>query len=122
MTAQETAVELFRQLIQNKTLENATVGLLPDAGGIAIQIVTGTREYISLGGGYRRTSISLDVLSKNQNQSRAYGSLCELSNVCETERLTAPIVYASVRSEPLFVGKDGDYWIYSLSVTLHIEL
>lgn len=121
MTAQETAVELFRQFVQKKTSENTTVGLLPDTGGIAVQIVTGTRDYISLKRGYRRSSISLDVLSKNQNQSKAYGSLCELSNACETARLTAPIVDASVRSEPLFVGKDGDYWIYSLSVALHIE-
>lgn len=122
MTAQETAVELFRQFVQEKTSENTTVGLLPDTGGIAVQIVTGTREYISLKRGYRRSNITLDVLSKNKKQSRAYGCLCEIANACDTARLTAPIVSVTARSEPLFVGKDGEYWIYSLSVSLRVEI
>lgn len=122
MTAQETAVETFRRFVQDTTSESTTVGLLPVAGGIAVQIVTGTREYISLGKNYRRSKISLDVLSKNHNQSRAYGCLCEIANACETAGLAAPIISASVRSEPLFVGKDSEYWIYSLSVSLRVEI
>lgn len=122
MTAQETAVEAFRQFVQEKTSENVAVGLLPVTGGIAVQIVTGTREYTSLGSKYRRSNITLDVLSKNKKQSRAYGCLCEIANACDTARLAAPIVSVTARSEPLFVGKDGEYWIYSLSVSLRVEI
>lgn len=122
MTAQETAVETFRRFIQETTSESVTVGLLPVTGGIAVQIVTGKREYASLSSEYRRSNITLDVLSKNKDQSRAYGSLCSVANACETAGLTAPIVNATVDSEPLFVGKDGEYWIYSLSVSLRVEI
>lgn len=122
MTAQETAVEAFRRFIQETTSESVTVGLLPVTGRIAVQIVTGKREYASLSSEYRRSNITLDVLSKNKDQSRAYGSLCSVANACETAGLTAPIVNATVDSEPLFVGKDGEYWIYSLSVSLRVEI
>ena len=122
MTAQETAVEAFRRFIQETTSESVTVGLLPVTGGIAVQIVTGKREYASLSSEYRRSNITLDVLSKNKDQSRAYGCLCEIANACETAGLTAPIVNATADSEPLFVGKDGEYWIYSLSVSLRVEI
>ena len=120
MTAQIQAVEAFRAFAQSITGQPVTVGLLPKDGGIAVQVVTGSREFTSLNLVNRRAVLSLDILAKYGKQEQAYGCLCEIANACDTARLGAPAVNARVRSEPLFVGKDGDNWIYSLSVDLRI--
>ena len=122
MTPQEKAVEAFRSFAQEITGERVTVGLLPTEGGIAVQVVTGTREFTSLDLKNRRAVLSLDILSKMTRQEQAYGCLCAIANACDTAVLAAPVVNASARSEPSFVGKDGGGWIYSLSVGLRIMI
>ena len=87
-----------------------------------MQVVTGSREFTSLDLANRRAVLSLDVLSKYKKQEQAYGFLCEIANACDTAGLGAPAVNAEARSEPLFVGTDGDYWIYSLSVALRVMI
>ncbi|MGN1108194.1 MAG: hypothetical protein ACI4RK_02320 [Oscillospiraceae bacterium] len=121
MTAQETAVEQFRTFAEGVLGESVTVGFLPREGGTAMQIVAGTREFTSLSKEVRRAEISLDVLSKNKNQSRTYGALCELANSCDNAELPAPVANVQAR-EPVFVGKDGEFWIYSLTVSLRIMI
>ena len=122
MTAQLQAVEAFRAYAEKITGRPVTVGLLPKEGGIAAQVVTGSREFTSLDLSNRRAALSLDILSKFKEQKQAYGALCEIANACDTARLGAPVINAGARSEPLFVGKDGDYWIYSLSVALRVMI
>lgn len=122
MTAQLQAVEAFRAYAEKITGQPVTVGLLPKEGGIAAQVVTGSREFTSLDLANRRAALSLDVLAKNRKQEQAYGALCEIANACDSARLGAPVINAGVRSEPLFVGRDGDYWIYSLSVSLRVMI
>lgn len=118
MTAQLQAVEAFRAFAEKTTGQPVSVGLLSTGESIAMQVVTGSREFTSLDLANRRAVISLDVLSKYKKQEQAYGCLCEIANACDTAGLGAPVVNAEARSEPLFVGTDGDYWIYSLSVAL----
>lgn len=120
MTAQLQAVEAFRAFAEKTTGQPVSVGLLPTGESIAMQVVTGSREFTSLDLANRRAVLSLDVLSKFKKQEQAYGFLCEIANACDTARLGAPSVNAEARSEPLFVGTDGDHWIYSLSVSLRI--
>mgnify|MGYP004601296679 CR=1 FL=1 len=120
MTAQLQAVEAFRAFAEKTTGQPASVGLLPTGESIAMQVVTGSREFTSLDLANRRAVLSLDVLSKYKKQEQAYGCLCEIANACDTAGLGAPAVNAEVRSEPLFVGMDGEYWIYSLSVALRV--
>ena len=122
MTAQLKAVEAFRAFAEKTTGQPASVGLLPTGESIAIQVVTGSREFTSLDLANRRAVISLDVLSKFKKQEQAYGFLCGIANACDTARLGAPAVNAEVRSEPLFVGTDGGFWIYSLSVALRVMI
>lgn len=118
MTAQLQAVEAFRAFAEKTAGQPASVGLLSTEESIAIQVVTGSREFTSLDLANRRAVLSLDVLAKYRKQEQAYGCLCEIANACDTARLGAPAVNAEVRSEPLFVGRDGEFWIYSLSVSL----
>ena len=65
----------------------------------------------------------LDFLAKYVNQSHAYGVLCELGNALDiTDFEEKSVVSAAVKSDPTFVGKDGDMWRYSLSVDVRILL
>ena len=120
MTAQLQAVEAFRAFAEKTSGQPVSVGLLSTGESIAMQVVTGSREFTSLDLANRRAALSLDVLSKFKKQEQAYGFLCEIANACDTARLGTPVVNAEVRSEPLFVGADGEYWIYSLSVGLRV--
>ena len=121
MTSQEQAVEQFRAFAENNLGESVTVGLLPASGGVAMQIVAGIREFTSLNRQTRLISVSLDVLSKFKSQSKAYGGLCSLSGSCDTADWDSPIVDVQAK-EPAFVGKDGEFWIYSLTVSLSIMI
>lgn len=120
MTAQLQAVEAFRAFAEKTSGQPVYVGLLSTGESIAVQVVTGSREFTSLDLSNRRAALSLDVLSKYKKQEQAYGFLSGIANACDTARLGAPVVNAEVRSEPLFVGMDGEYWIYSLSVSLRV--
>lgn len=122
MTAQLQAVEAFRAFAEETTGQPASVGLLSTGESIAMQVVTGSREFTSLDLANRRAVLSLDVLAKYRKQEQAYGCLCEIANACDTAQLGAPAVNAEVRSEPLFVGRDGEFWIYSLSVSLRVMI
>ena len=121
MTSQEQAVEQFRAFAENNLGESVTVGLLPASGGVVMQIVAGIREFTSLNRQTRLVSVSLDVLSKFKSQSKAYGGQCELAALCDSAEWSLPIVDVQAK-EPAFVGKDGEYWIYSLSVSLSIMI
>lgn len=122
MTAQLQAVEAFRAFAEEITGQPVSVGLLSAGESIAFQVVTGSREFTSLNLMTRRAALSLDILAKYRKQEQAYGCLCEIANACDTARLGAPVVNAEARSEPLFVGTDGDYWIYSLSISLRVMI
>lgn len=118
-TQQQTAVEEFRKFAEENLGETVTIGLLPSEGGVSMQIVTGVREFTSLNRQTRRVAVPLDILYKDKSQNKAYGGLCGLSSACDTAGLALPIV--DVRAgEPDYVGKDGEFWIYSLSVKLKI--
>lgn len=122
MTPQETAVEQFKYFAQNETSEKITFGLLPASGGIVLQVITDGREFISLNLQNRRAVILLNILAKYKSQSTAYSQLCKIANSCGTAKFSAPVVNADARSGPAFVGKDGDYWIYSMTVDIRIEI
>lgn len=121
MTAQQTAVDKFRKFAEKTLGETVTMGLLPPEGGVSMQIVTGVRDFTSLNRKTRRIALPLDILYKNKSQDKAYDSLCGLSSACDTAGLTLPIVDIQA-GEPAPVGKDGDFWIYSLSVRLKIMI
>lgn len=122
-TAQERAIEAIRAAAESITGEHVTVGLLPQSGGIAFQIAAGYPEFVSLDRKNRRRSVTLDFLAKFGSQIRAYGVLCELGNTLDTTDFEeSSVVSATVKSDPKFVGKDGDMWIYSLSVDLRIQI
>ena len=120
MTAQSKAVEVFRAFAEKTAGQPVSVGLLSGGESIAMQVVTGSREFTSLNLKNRRAALSLDILAKFKKQEQAYGCLCEIANASDTAGLGAPAVNAEVRSEPLFVGRDGEFWIYSLSVSLRV--
>lgn len=122
MTAQLQAVEAFRAFAEKTAGQPVSVGLLSAGESIAMQVVTGSREFTSLNLKNRRAALSLDILAKFKKQEQAYGCLCEIANACDTAGLGAPAVNAEVRSEPLFVGRDGEFWIYSLSVALRVMI
>ena len=121
MAAQEQAVEQFRTFAEGILGEGVPVGLLSAEGGFAMQIVAGVREFTSLNKQVRRISMPLDVLSKCKSQKRAYGGLCSLSGSCDTAEWASPIVDVQAK-EPVFVGKDGEFWIYSLTVSLRVMI
>ena len=110
MTAQEQAVEQFRSFAESILCESVSVSLLPKDGGCSLQIAAGSREYTSLNRAVRRISLSLDLLSKNRSQNSAYGGLCSLSCSCDTAEWASPIVDVRAK-EPVYVGRDGEFWI-----------
>ena len=98
MTAQLQAVEAFRAFAEKTTGQPASVGLLSTGESIAVQVVTGSREFTSLDLANRRAVISLDALSKFKKQEQAYGFLCGIANACDTEEL-----FPAVMSNPKFL-------------------
>lgn len=63
MTAQLQAVEAFRAFAEKTSGQPVSVGLLSTGESIAVQVVTGSREFTSLDLANRRAALSLGALA-----------------------------------------------------------
>ena len=122
MAVQGDIIEFLREFAEAAAGEAVTIGPLPASGGIAMQVVTGFGEFTSLNRRNHRRMLTVSFLSKNENQSQAYSALCEIGNALQTTtRFTAAnVLSADVKSDSALVGKDGDYWIYSMTAAVRI--
>lgn len=74
MTAQLQAVEAFRAFAEKTTGQPASVGLLSAGESIAVQVVTGSREFTSLDLANRRAVLSSTCCRNSRNRSRLTAS------------------------------------------------
>ncbi len=122
MAIQAEILEVLRSFSESAAGEAVTIGQLPANGGIAMQLVTGYGEFTSLNLQNHRRILTVSYLAKNTNQSQAYSALCEIGNALQKAKTfpTEYIISAEVKSDSALVGKDGDYWIYSMTAAVRI--
>ncbi len=122
MAIQADIMEALREFSEEAAGEAVTIGPLPADGGIAMQIVTGYGEFTSLNRLNHRRAITVSFLAKNTDQMRAYSVLCDIGNALQTTKTFSAenILSADVKSDSSLVGKDGDYWIYSMTAAVRI--
>lgn len=122
MAVQADIMEALREFAENAAGEAVTIGQLPADGGIAIQVVTGYGEFTSLNRCNHRRAITISFLAKSTDQMRAYSVLCDIGNSLQTTKAFSAenILSADVKSDSALVGKDGDYWIYSMTAAVRI--
>ena len=96
----------------------AGIGQLPETGGLVVQLAPSPVGVAYLDGASSDNS-SLLFLCKNSNQRAA---LTQLESVCETLVQTQSHECGAyswwVATMPNYVGKEGDYWIYSCIIGL----
>lgn len=124
MAVQADIIEALRLFSENAAGEAVTIGQLPAGGGTVMQIITGFGEFTSLNRQNHRRMLTVSYLAKSKTQSRAYSVLCDIGNALQTTTgfPAANILSAEVKSDSAFVGKDGDYWIYSMTAAVRIMI
>lgn len=122
MAVQADIIEFLREFAETAAGEAVTIGPLPANGGIAMQAVTGYGEFTSLNRRNHRRALTVSFLAKNENQLQAYSALCEIGNALQaTTKFTAVnVLSADVKADSSLVGKDGDYWIYSMTAAVRV--
>ncbi len=99
-------------------ITSAEIGQLPEKGGLAMQLAPASAPDVYLDGS-SSDNMSLLFLCKNKDQPTA---LSTLENVCNTltriKKHPHDIYNLHVATTPNYVGKDGDYWIYSCIINL----
>lgn len=122
MAIQTEILEALRAFAEAAAGASVGIGQLPADGGIAMQIVTGYGEFTSLNRLNHRRALTVSFLSKNTSQQQAHSLLCEIGNAMQktTEFGSPNILSAEIKSDSGLVGKDGDYWIYSMTAAVRI--
>lgn len=99
-------------------LTGASIGQLPQDGGLVMELAPSSAGETYLNG-TSSDQMSLLFLCKHEKQLEA---LCTLEEVCRVltrrKRHEFGIYNVTVSTSPNYVGKDGDFWIYSCIINL----
>lgn len=99
-------------------LIGAEIGQLNESGGFVVQIAPSQAGTTYLDGS-SSDNLSLLFLCKNKNQQICLETLESACNkLTRTKRHLHGIHNLYVATAPNYVGKEGDYWIYSCIVNL----
>ena len=117
-------VEAIRSFAEQAAESSVTVGQLPAQGGIVMQVVTGYGEFVSLSRVNQRRVLTVSFLSKYKEQDKAISTLHRIGTALSraTEFPADNIISAEVKADSGYVGKDGDYWLYSMTVAVRISI
>lgn len=122
MAVQADIIEALRRFAEDAAGEAVKTGQLGQDGGIAMQPVTGYGDFTSLNRLNHRRILTVSFLAKSKDQKHAYSVLCDIGNALQTTTSFAVgnILSADIRSDSALVGKDGDFWIYSMTAAVRI--
>jgi len=124
MTPQSEALNIVLDLIQKNTSCKTIVTALPKNGGISAEITGSEGKGRSLNLQHGSTDLTVLFLCKNKTQTAALDALCEIGNFLdrlgEVKGETVQITGTGVRSGAGLVGKEGDFYIYSMIARIGI--
>lgn len=99
-------------------LTEAEIGQLPENGGLVLQTAPSSSGSVYLDGS-SDDNMSLLFLCKNKAQKTA---IATLEAVCRTltrnKRHSFGIYNLYIATQPNYIGKEGDFWIYSCIINL----
>ena len=97
---------------------------LPQNGGISAEITGSERKGRNLSLQHGSTDLTVLFLCKDKDQQTAYEKLCKIGNLLDrmkpVEGETVQVTGAGVRSGTGLVGKEGDFYIYSMIARIGI--
>ena len=107
--------EMLEKIIETADIDS--IGLLPANGGTSAEIAPSSSlsRYLD---GSSSDIMSVLILSKHKNQKTALDRLCGICNTLTAGRLTAYGI--TVATQPNYVAKENDMWIYSCIINLNI--
>jgi hypothetical protein len=124
MQAQMLAIAAIIELIKLSLGHTLIIDALPENGGMSVEIMPGSSGAPSLNLKSQYRTIPLLFMSKFKNQQTSLNNLLEIGNYlsCKVNYLMTgvQILTANVKTEAALVGKEGDYWIYSMIVEIKI--
>ena len=124
MTPQIEALRLV--LDEIRTAEGYTIPIssLPQNGGISAEITGSEGKGRNLSLQHGSTDLTVLFLCKDKDQETAYETLCKIGNRLDRmkpiEGETVQVTGAGVRSGAGLVGKEGDFYIYSMIARIGI--
>jgi hypothetical protein len=127
MQAQLLSVNAIIAFIKNKLDLILNVDALPEDGGMSIEVMPGSNNWQSLDKQAQQRTIPLLFMSKYKDQITAFDNLLLIGNMLSKTKFfdvhfsdDVQILSADVKTEAALVGKDGDYWIYSMIADIKI--
>lgn len=124
MTPQSEALNLVLDLIKKNTDCKIIASALPKNGGISAEITGSEDKGRSLNLQHGSTDLTVLFLCKNTSQSTAFDTLCNIGNYLnrlgEVKGKTVQVTGTGVRSGAGLVGKEGDFYIYSMIARIGI--
>ena len=124
MTPQIEALWLVLEEIRTAEGYTIPISSLPQNGGISAEITGSEGKGINLSLQNTSTDLTVLFLCKDKNQDTAYETLCKIGNRLDRlkpiEGETVQVTGAGVRSGAGLVGKEGDYYIYSMIARIGI--
>lgn|GEM_PF-408893 len=127
MQPQTLAINSIIAFIKTKFGFSLSIDALPENGGISVEIMPGQSGTPSLDKQSQFRTIPLLFLSKFKEQQTAYDKLLLIGNLLSTTKFSAvhfsvdvQILTADIKTETALVGKEGDYWIYSMIADIKI--
>lgn len=126
MTPQSEAIQLVIGSLNVETGFKIKLTPLAQNGGVSAEI-TGVEpkgRYLKIQHG--REDLTVLFLCKNKNQQTAFDTLCTIGNALNAldtiEGDNVNVMGAGVRSGASLVGKEGDYYIYSMIARISINM
>lgn len=125
MTPQSEALQMVITAVN--TAADCTVRLtqLPTGNGITAEITGSEPKGRNLKLQHGKEDLTVLFLCKNTNQQAAFDTLCTIGNTLDAlgalEGTTVYVIGAGVRSGAGLVGKEGNYYIYSMIAKITIS-
>jgi len=128
MQAQMQAIEAIIAFLKTKLDFSLNIDALPVSEGISIEIMPGSSGKPSLNLESQLRTIPLLFMSKYKQQTTAFENLLLIGNLLSKTKFSTvifssdvQILSAEVKTEASLVGKEGDYWIYSMIAEIKIN-
>ncbi len=124
MTPQSEALKLVLDRIEADRKQKITISALPQSGGISAEITGGENKGRSLNLQHGSTDLTVLFLCKDKTQTAAFDILCDIGNYLdrlgEVNGKTVQVTGSGIRSGAGLVGKEGDFYIYSMIARIGI--
>ena len=124
MTPQTEALRLILSKIKQAEGYIIPISSLPQNGGISAEITGSENKGRNLSLQNGSTDLTVLFLCKDIDQQKAYETLCKIGNLLDClkpiEGETVQVTGAGVRSGAGLVGKEGDFYIYSMIARIGI--